>query len=211
MPSDVAPKQLKLKRGDVQVRTRGGLTTLVWKDRREVYMLTNMDPQLAEGNFCDDSNRPVKPYIVEWYNQHMGYIDNSDHMANSYLISRCTIKWTMKFFFHLLDLKVLNIWIPLSSCGTIYNHRDFRHLLVRKLERAKIAPPPDWLEDQVRAQKMFCDSRVAITKSGQRNHPPNCVVISVLHAVRERAQCINAPDVMWACAWCHISRNITLK
>jgi hypothetical protein len=29
-----------MKRGDIRVRTRGGLTTLVWKDRREVYMLT---------------------------------------------------------------------------------------------------------------------------------------------------------------------------
>jgi len=40
MPSDFGPKQLKLKRGDARVRTRGGLTALVWKDRREVYMLT---------------------------------------------------------------------------------------------------------------------------------------------------------------------------
>jgi len=61
MPRVFGPKELKLKKGDVRDRTRGGLTTLVWKDRREVYMLTNMDP----GNFCDDSNRPVKPHIVE--------------------------------------------------------------------------------------------------------------------------------------------------
>ena len=66
---DFGPKQLKLKRGDVRVRTRGGLTALVWKDRQEVYMLTNMDPSPAEGNFCDDSNRPVKPHIVERYNR----------------------------------------------------------------------------------------------------------------------------------------------
>jgi len=33
MPSDAEPKQLKLKRGNIRVRTRGGLTTLVWKDR----------------------------------------------------------------------------------------------------------------------------------------------------------------------------------
>jgi len=51
MPHDFGPKQLKLKRGDVKVRTRGGLTTLVWNDRQEVYMLTNMDPPPAEGNF----------------------------------------------------------------------------------------------------------------------------------------------------------------
>jgi len=33
MPRDFGPKQLKLKRGDIRVRTRGGLTALVWKDR----------------------------------------------------------------------------------------------------------------------------------------------------------------------------------
>ena len=64
MPRDFGPKQLKLKRGDVRVSTRGGLTVLVWKDRREVYMLTNMDPPPAEGNFCDDSNRPAS--LTSW-------------------------------------------------------------------------------------------------------------------------------------------------
>jgi len=45
-----------------------------------------MCPPPAEGNFCDDSNHPTKPHIVEQYNQHMGYVNRSDHMANSYLI-----------------------------------------------------------------------------------------------------------------------------
>jgi len=86
MPCDFGPKQQKLKSGDVRVRTRGGLTALVWKDRREVYMLTNMDPPPAGGNFCGNSNCPLKPHIVEWYNRHMGYVDSSDRMANSYLM-----------------------------------------------------------------------------------------------------------------------------
>jgi len=97
MPRDFGPKQLKLKRGDLRVRTRGGLTALVWKDRREVYMLTNMDPPPAEGNFCDNS--PTKPHIVERYNRHMGYIDNSDRMANSSLKNQRNLKWTVKLFF----------------------------------------------------------------------------------------------------------------
>ena len=33
MPNDFGPEQLKLKRGDESVRTRGGSTALVWKDR----------------------------------------------------------------------------------------------------------------------------------------------------------------------------------
>jgi len=78
MHHDFAPKQLKLKMGDVRVRTRRGLTALVWKDRREVYMLTNMDPPPAEGKFCDNSNCPMKPHVMEWYNRNIGYVDNSD-------------------------------------------------------------------------------------------------------------------------------------
>jgi len=96
-------------------------------------MLTNMDPPPEEGNFCDENNHPVKPHIVEWYNRHMGYVDNSDRMATSYSMSRRTLKWTTKLFFHLLDLTVLNSWILLSSCGAKYTHRDFRLLLVRNL------------------------------------------------------------------------------
>jgi len=40
MPCDFETKQMKLKRGDIRVTTRGGLTALVWKDRQEVYVLT---------------------------------------------------------------------------------------------------------------------------------------------------------------------------
>jgi len=31
-------------------------------------MLTTMDLQPTKGSFGDESNRPVKPHIVEWYN-----------------------------------------------------------------------------------------------------------------------------------------------
>jgi hypothetical protein len=34
------------------LKTRGGLTSLVWKDKQEIYMLT------AEGNICVDSDHP---------------------------------------------------------------------------------------------------------------------------------------------------------
>jgi len=87
LPRNFGPKNLKMKRGDVRLKTGGGLTALVWKDGREVYMLTNMDPPPAEGNFWDDSNCPMKPHIVERYNRHMGFVDISDCMANSYSMS----------------------------------------------------------------------------------------------------------------------------
>jgi len=33
MPHDFGPKQMKMNRYDIRVRTRGGLTALVWKDK----------------------------------------------------------------------------------------------------------------------------------------------------------------------------------
>jgi hypothetical protein len=159
MSSDFGPKKLNLRKGNVRVRTRGNLTALAWKDRRDVYILTNMDSPPEEGNFCDERKRAVKPQIVARYNRHMGYVDISDRMANSYSMCRRNFKWTTKLFFHLLDLTVLNSWILLSSCGAKRTHRDFRFLLVRnlikELEEAKIAPLPVWLEGQVRLQQML--------------------------------------------------------
>jgi len=46
-----------------------------------------MDTPPAEGNFCD-SNRRVKPHLVERYNQDLGYVNSSDRMAKSYSMSR---------------------------------------------------------------------------------------------------------------------------
>jgi len=123
MPRDFGPEQLKLKRGDLRVKTRGGLTALVWKDRQEVYMLTDMGPPPAEGNFCDNSNHPMKPQIVERYNQHMGFIDIADRMANSYSMDRCKLKWTMKLFFHLLDLTTQQLDSVIFMCSSIYSPR----------------------------------------------------------------------------------------
>ena len=88
-----------------------------------------MDPVPVEGNVCDDSNRPVKPHIVECDNRQVGYVDNSDLMASSYSVSRRNFKWTSKLFLRLLDVTVLNSRILLSSCGAKHTHRDFKPLL----------------------------------------------------------------------------------
>jgi hypothetical protein len=36
IPKDLKPKTLRLKRGDIRVRTRGDMMAVVWKDRRDV-------------------------------------------------------------------------------------------------------------------------------------------------------------------------------
>jgi len=92
-----------------------------------------MDPPPAEGNFCDDSNRPIKPNILN------GTIGT--WVTLTFLIIWVTaIRWVdvpssgpWNYFSHFLDLTVLNSWMLLSSCGAKYTHQDFRLLLVRNL------------------------------------------------------------------------------
>ena len=116
MPKDLKPKTLRLKCGDIRVRTRGDLMAVVWKDKRDVCLLTNIHDPPREGNYRDEHGNAIKPAIVADYNHRMGHVDNVDRMANSYMASHRTWKWTKKLFFHLLDLAIVNSYILLSSC-----------------------------------------------------------------------------------------------
>jgi len=128
MPQDLGLKRVTLQRGDLQVQTRGDLSTILWRDKRNVRILTNIHDAPAEGNFCDNDGKATKPQIVADYNRHMGYVDKGDRMTNSYSINRCTWKWTKKLFFHLFDLAILNSYILFSSLGgKKILHRDFRN------------------------------------------------------------------------------------
>jgi len=119
-PQDLGPKGMTW--GDLQVRTRGDLTAIMWRDKRDVRILTNIHDPPAEGNFCNNNGKTIKPQIVADYNRHMGYVDKGDRMANSYFINRRTWKWTKKLFFHLFDLAILNSYILFPSLGV----RKFR-------------------------------------------------------------------------------------
>jgi len=114
MPKDLKPKTPRLKRSDIRVRTRGDLTAVVWKDKRDVCLLTNIHDPPREGNYHDEHGNGIKLAIVADYNRHMGHTDNSDRMANSYTASCQKWKWTKKLFFHLLDLAIVNSYILLS-------------------------------------------------------------------------------------------------
>ena len=81
----------------------------------------------------------------------------------------------------------------------------------RKLEEAIIAPPLVWLEGQVRLQQMLWGWTAAITSIGQQNTKIISSVTFVLRGASERPPYINVPNVMWVCAWCHVSPIITKK
>jgi hypothetical protein len=84
MPRDFGTK-LRLKRGDLKTRVRGDFAAIVWKDKQNVNMLTNMHRSPAKGNFRDEYGNALKPATVQDYNRHMGYVDKSNRMTNKLL------------------------------------------------------------------------------------------------------------------------------
>ena len=102
MPQDLGPKRMTLQWGDLYVRTRGDLIATLWRDKRDVRILTNMHDVPEEGNSWDNNGKAIKPQIVTVFNRHMGYVHKGDRMANSYSINRRTWKWTKKLFFRVL-------------------------------------------------------------------------------------------------------------
>ena len=190
-------KRAETEKDDVRVRTRGGLTASVWKDWWQVYMLTCTHHQLKE-NFLwsqqpprDTSPRvtvqPERGLRRQFWSYGQQLFDESTYLQVDHEI----------VFPPSGSNSSLNRWILLSSCGAKYTHRDFRLLLVRNLieeERGKIAPPADWLEDQVGPQHMLCDSTAALTNNDKRNHPRNSTAVRACVF----SQCI--VHQMWRCA-----------
>jgi len=73
---------MTLKRGGLQVQTRGDLTTILWRVKCDVRILTNIHDTSARGNFCDTNGKAIKMQIVADYDRHMGYVGKVDRMRN---------------------------------------------------------------------------------------------------------------------------------
>jgi hypothetical protein len=133
MPKDISSQVIKAKKEDIIMRVRGNQSIIHWKDKCDVYVLTNMHTPPVESNFCDESGHAVKPHVTEDYNTHIEYVDKSDRMVNSYGIARRTWKWNKKMFSHLTDMAILNAFLLHKTCGGRMTHKRFREVLVHNL------------------------------------------------------------------------------
>jgi hypothetical protein len=68
MPKDIASRAIKAKKRDITMRVGVNQSIVRWKDKRDVYVLTNMHAPPVEANFCDKSGHVVKPRVI-WEQQ----------------------------------------------------------------------------------------------------------------------------------------------
>lgn len=94
-----------------------GMMTCKWKDKRDVHILSTVhNTKMSVTNKTDRvGNKIKKPDCILDYNVNMGLIDKSDMQMSFNNTARRSIKWYKKFFFHLLDLSVLNSGIVYNS------------------------------------------------------------------------------------------------
>ena len=88
-----------MKKGDIVFRRKGDCLLLVFKDKREIKLISTIHS--AEMISTGKQNRKtkeniVKPLCITEYNKFMKGVDRVDQYLSYYSLLRKTIKWTKK-------------------------------------------------------------------------------------------------------------------
>jgi len=129
----VTDKELMKKgRGshDTKSATKDNVTlkAVKWFDNKSVLLISSyvgVEPQSSISRYSSKEHKTVNvpcPAIVKEYNRAMGFVDEANkHVALSRTTIHCNTRSYLRFFFHILDMAVLNSWLlyrrQMRDCG----------------------------------------------------------------------------------------------
>lgn len=102
------------------------LATVLWKDNKNVRLASTyvgvqpfksaiQNKQLSKATRFDRSTKKYVeidcPAIIREYNYHMGGVDLMDGLLGRYHIRLKTSKWTLRLFYHLIDMAMVNAYL----------------------------------------------------------------------------------------------------
>jgi hypothetical protein len=133
--------QQKLQKGEtvtVYKTHPNQLSCVKWKDKRDIYMLSNIDSVEMQdsGKTCRKSGEAIrKPGCVLKYNERMGGVDRNDQLAKYYTFARKGLKVWKKEFFFLTNSMVLQAYLIYRKYtqGKKLTQYQFRLKLVEEL------------------------------------------------------------------------------
>ena len=115
---------------------------MVWRDKPDVCILTNVCFPPASDNMCNELGSAIQPEFIQGHNRRARYVDLMGQDAKPLLITKPDIKVDKKCSYFLY-MTALNIFLLLTVYGTKITHSDFQLCLVQNLiKRAGSLPHP---------------------------------------------------------------------
>ena len=157
----------KLRKGEHIAYSKGPLTCVKWRDKRDVLMLSScFGAELRPTGKVNRNREPIqKPAMVLAYNEAKGGIDLSDQIASYHNELRKSMKWSRKVGFAiLLGVAVVNSYIIYRLCR---NERlqidEFREQLVLGLckNAGELEAPRSWAGQHFPAERDMSGGRKA--------------------------------------------------
>lgn len=118
------------------------VSAVVWKDNKPVNLLSTYvgaEPATTITRFDKAKKERVAipcPKVIREYNAHMGGVDLLDSFIGRYHITMKSRKWTMRLFYHFLDLATINSWIMYKKVHQIKGDNKLLNLGKFRLEVA---------------------------------------------------------------------------
>ncbi|XP_055010857.1 piggyBac transposable element-derived protein 4-like [Boleophthalmus pectinirostris] len=145
----------KAARGTIRWLRQKDLLFVKWFDAREVTICSTMHKASAkefvkrkvkneQGRWAE--RQVLVPDCVKDYNRHMGGVDLSDALINSYNVVHKTKKWYKTLFYHFIDIAAVNAFILHRQLSAMHRQtpltqKAFREALI--LELADIGSTPN--------------------------------------------------------------------
>lgn len=175
-------KKLQLKQDQALYFQQGNLITVIWKDRREVFLMTTCDYGKTTSTvrrYTRKAKVPRQiPYPILQYNKYKGAVDLCNQYCSYYGYDHRIYKWWFRIFTGIMEMALYNSYIVMKEVQpTLFKgFIDFRLALCKEIF-AGIN-----LERGIPKKPLF--SRIAVNHHCERGKQRSCKVCST--AFRKR-------------------------
>lgn len=172
---------LRAQKGSMRWLRKGKLLFVRWMDSKVVSMCSTIHKAYDGATITRRVRNPKNeweireipiPAATKDYNKYMGGVDVSDALIGYYNVLHKTKKWYKTFFFHFIDIAVVNSFILHQQLSKSQNkspltQKKYRETLVSELVRIGT------LSNSSPAPKTFkpCDPEPSTTEDNSKNEP----------------------------------------